>query len=134
MAGMLDMYVLTGNSDALRIAEDMARWLGDSFWPIGTEQRQRMLRNEYGGMNEVLVNLAALTGKDRYLETARLFEQPSFLDPLADRRGELQGLHANTHLPKIIGAAGMYEVSGDRRYRHIAEYFLEEVLTARNFT
>ena len=133
MAGLLDMYVLTGNSDALQIAEGMARWVGDFFPGTGTEQRQRMLRTEYGGMNEVLVNLAALTKKNRYLETARIFEQPGFLDPLAERRDELQGLHANTHVPKIIGAARMYEVTGDRRYRQIAEYFLEEVLTARNY-
>jgi hypothetical protein len=133
MAGLLDMYVLTGNTNALEIAEGMARWAGDYFWPIGTEQRQRMLRVEYGGMNEVLVNLAALTKKDRYLETAQLFEQPSFLDPLAERRDDLQGLHANTHVPKIIGAARMYEVTGDHRYRQIAEYFLEEVLTARDY-
>ncbi len=133
MAGLLDMYVLAGNTEALEIAEGMARWAGDYFWPIGTEQRQRMLRTEYGGMNEVLVNLAAVTKKDRYLETARLFEQPSFLGPLAERRDELQGLHANTHVPKIIGAARMYEVTGDPRYRQIAEYFLEEVLTARNY-
>ena len=133
MAGLLDMYVLTGNSDALQAAEGMARWVGDFLWPIGTEQRQRMLRNEYGGMNEVLVNLAAVTKKDRYVETARLFEQPGFLDPLAERRDELQGLHANTHVPKIIGAARMYEVTGDRRYREIVEYFLGEVLTARTY-
>jgi uncharacterized protein len=44
-----------------------------------------------------------------------------------------RGLHANTNVPKIIGAARMYEVTGDRRYRQIAEYFLEEVLTARNY-
>jgi hypothetical protein len=133
MAGLLDMYVLTGNSDALQIAEGMARWAGDYFWGISAEQRQRMLRTEYGGMNEVLVNLAALTKKERYLDTAELFEQPSILDPLAERRDELQGLHANTNVPKIIGAARMYEVSGDRRYTQIAEYFLEEVLTARNY-
>ena len=42
-----------------------------------------MLRTEYGGMNEVLVNLAAVTKKDRYIEAAHLFEQPGFLDPLA---------------------------------------------------
>ena len=83
MAGLLDMYVLTGNTDALEVAEGMGRWAGDFFWPIGAEQRQRMLREEYGGMNEVLVNLAAVTKKDRYLETAHLFEQPVFLDPLA---------------------------------------------------
>jgi len=133
LAGLLDMYVLAGNSEALQIAEGMAEWAGDYFSGISAEQRQRMLRTEYGGMNEVLVNLGALTKKSRYIETARLFEQPGILDPLAERRDELQSLHANTNVPKIIGAARMYEVTGDRRYRQIAEYFLEEVLTARNY-
>jgi len=92
-----------------------------------------MLRTEYGGMNEALVNLAALTKNDKYIGIAHLFEQPSFLDPLAARRDELEGLHANTHVPKVIGAARMYEVTGDRRYREIAEYFVEEVTAARNY-
>ena len=133
MAGLLDMYQLTGNSDALQVVEGMAQWAGDYFEGISDGQRQRMLRTEYGGMNEVLVNLAAVAKKDRYLDTAHLFEQPSILDPLAERRDELLGLHANTNVPKIIGAARMYEVTGDRRYRQIAEYFLDEVLTARNY-
>ena len=136
MAGLLDMYQLTGNTDALQVCEGMAQWLGTNFWGIGSisaEQRQRILRTEYGGMNEVLVNLAAVTKKNQYIDAARFFEQSSFLDPLAERRDELQGLHANTHVPKIIGAARMYEVTGERRYRQVAEYFLEEVLTARNY-
>ena len=133
MAGLLDMYLYTGNSDALQIAEGMGQWAQEFMRGFSDAQRQRMLRTEYGGMNEVLVNLAATTKKDRYLAAARLFEQPSFLDPLAERRDELQGLHANTNVPKIIGAARMYEVTGDRRYRDIAEYFLAEVLTARNY-
>jgi len=133
LAGLLDMYELTDNSEALQVAEGMAKWVSSYFEGIGTEQRQRMLRTEYGGMNEALVNLAAFTGKERYLQVARLFEQSSILDPLAERRDELQGLHANTTIPKIIGAARMYEVTGDRRYRQITEYFLEEVLTARNY-
>lgn len=133
MAGLLDMYVLTGNSEALQVAEGMAQWAQGYFEGIGTEHRQRMLRTEYGGMNEALVNLAALTKKERYLDTARLFEQPSILDPLAERRDELQGLHANTNVPKIIGAARTYELTGDLRHRQIAEYFLEELVSARNY-
>jgi uncharacterized protein len=133
MAGLVDMYVETGNADGLQIAEGMGQWAQEFMRGFSSEQRQRMLRTEYGGMNEVLVNLAALTNKQRYLDAARLFEQPSFLDPLAERRDELQGLHANTNVPKIIGAARMYEVTGDRRYRDIAEYFLAEVLAARNY-
>ncbi len=50
-----------------------------------------------------------------------------YLDSLAARRDELQRLHANTHLPKVIGAAWMYEVRGDRRYRQIARTFWKKL-------
>ncbi len=100
MAGLLDMYLHTGNTDALRISEGMAGWAQNFMSGFSSDQRQRMLRMEYGGMNEVLANLAAVTRKERYLDAAHLFEQPSFLDPLAERRDELQGLHANTNVPK----------------------------------
>ena len=83
MAGMLDMYVHTGNEQALAVAENMAGWVQTYFQQISDEQRQFMLRTEYGGMNEVLANLYGLTGKEQYLHTAHLFEQPIFLDPLA---------------------------------------------------
>ena len=131
MAGLLDMYLHTGNEQALAVCEDMAVWVQAYFEGISDETRQRMLRIEYGGMNEVLANLYGVTGKERYLTTARLFEQPVFLDALAGRRDELKGLHANTHVPKVIGAARMYELTGERRYREVAEYFLNEVLTER---
>ena len=110
-------------------------------WPAGCAPTSRasattsamfMLRTEYGGMNEVLANLYGLTGQASSISTlAHLFEQPMFLDPLASHRDELRGLHANTHVPKVIGAARMYELTGDTRYRDIAQYFLDEVLTER---
>jgi uncharacterized protein len=133
MAGLVDMYVHTGNEQALQVAEGMAGWVLAYFEGIGDEQRQRMLRIEYGGMNEVLANLYGLTGKQRYLDAAHLFEQPVFLDALAGHRDELKGLHANTHVPKVIGAARMYELTGDARYRDIASYFLDEVMTERSY-
>ncbi len=131
MAGLVDMYIHTGNEQALQTAEGIAGWVQSYFQGIGDDQRQFMLRTEYGGMNEVMANLYGLTGKQRYLDIARLFEQPSFLDPLAQHRDSLRGLHANTHVPKVIGAARMYELTNDTRYRDIAQYFLEEVLTER---
>ncbi|AFL88078.1 hypothetical protein Terro_1782 [Terriglobus roseus DSM 18391] len=133
MAGLVDMYTQTGNEDALKVAEGMAGWSSAYFADMSDAQRQGILRIEYGGMNEVLVNLYSLTGKERYLSQARKFEQPTFLDPLAAHRDELQGLHANTSIPKIIGAARMYEATGDRRYQEIASYFLDDVLSAHTY-
>jgi DUF1680 family protein len=133
LAGLLDMYAHAGNTEALSLAEGMAAWVGTFFGGLSDTQRQRMLKTEYGGMNESLIDLAVMTGKDRYLATARLFEQPSFLNPLIEHRDELKSLHANTHIPKILGAARMYEVTGEARYRDGVEFFAAEMITGRNY-
>jgi len=132
-AGLLDMYQQTGNEDALHVAEGIAAWTSGYFAKVGEDQRLLILKNEFGGMNESLVNLAQITGQERYLATAKLFEQPWLLDSLANGKDNLTGLHANTTVPKIIGAARAYEVTGERRYRDLAEYFLDDVLRNRTY-
>jgi DUF1680 family protein len=94
---------------------------------------QRVLGTEFGGMGESLSNLYAVTGKDYYLEVAQRFDKKQFFDPLASHRDELKGLHVNTHIPQVIAAARYYELTGDRRYRDIAEYFWDEVVSERSY-
>ena len=55
------------------------------------------------------------------------FDHERIFAPLAEGRDELKGLHANTTIPKIIGAARRYELTGERRYRDVAEYFWDTV-------
>jgi DUF1680 family protein len=133
LAGHLDLHQLTGNTDALQTAERMAQWVAHWLNGVSEAHLQRILQTEYGGMNEVLYNLAEATGKEQYLELGHRFTQPSFFDPLAEQRDELKGLHVNTQIPKIIGAARRYELTGDWRYRRIAEYFWREVVHARSY-
>jgi DUF1680 family protein len=133
MAGLIEMHRHTGNEQALQVAEGMGGWTLSYLAGTSTEQRQKMLQVEFGGMVESLADLYQITGKERYLAAARLFEQPDILDPLAAHRDALQGLHANTTAAKIVGIARMYEVTGEPRYREIAEYFLYEVLGARSY-
>jgi DUF1680 family protein len=131
MAGNLDMYVHCGNERALEVAEKMAGWAANYTQSLSYEHMQRILANEYGGMGEVLSNLYAVTGKDQYLEVAQRFDHKQFFDPLASHRDELKGLHVNTHVPQVIAAARYYELTGNRRYRDIAEYFWDEVTSER---
>jgi DUF1680 family protein len=133
MAGHLDMYVHCGNQQALEVAEGMAGWVRHWQESISDEHMQRILQTEFGGMNEVLLNLYAVTGKRQYMELAKRFEKAMFLDPLADHRDELKGIHANTHIPQVIGAARRYELTGEHRYRDIASYFWEEVTNERSY-
>jgi uncharacterized protein len=133
MAGHLDMYTLAGNEQALETAEKMARWVWNWSDPLSDTQMQRVLQEEYGGMGEVLANLYGITGKEQYLGLAQRFDKKGFFDPLAAHRDELKGLHVNTHVPQVIAAARLYELTGDKRYWNIANYFWDEVTGERSY-
>lgn len=133
LAGQLDMYTYCQNEQALEIAEGMAGWIRHWTTGMSDDQMQRILLTEYGGTSEALLNLAGITGEEKYLELAHRFEQPSFFDPLSKHEDELKGLHVNTNIPKVIGAARRYELTGDPYYREVATYFLNEVSKERAF-
>ncbi len=133
MAGMLDMSEHCDNRQALEVLRGMADWADQ--WSAGMPEphMQDILNTEYGGMNEVLYNLAAITGEDRYAKAGDRFTKKSFFNPLAARRDELRGLHVNTHIPQVIGAARRYEISSDERFHDVADFFWYEVTSARAY-
>jgi hypothetical protein len=133
MAGHLDMYTLAGNQQALETVEKMSAWVRSWSDPLSEQQMQRVLLVEYGGMGEVLAKLYGVTGKAEYLNLAKRFDKKGFFDPLAARRDELKGLHVNTHVPQVIAAARLYELTGDKRYWNIADYFWDEVTSERSY-
>jgi uncharacterized protein len=133
MAGHLDMYMFAGNEQALATAEKIAQWVRSWSDPLSEQQMQRVLLVEYGGMGEVLCNLYSVTGKREYLDLARRFDKKWFFDPLAAHRDELKGLHVNTHIPQVIAAARLYELTGDKYYWNVADYFWNEVTAERSY-
>ena len=133
MAGLLDAHLLTGNAKALDVLKKQADWVVWRNGRLSEEQRQAMLQTEHGGMVEVLANLYAVTGDTRYMTAAAWFEHKRIVEPLARGVDPLDNLHANTQIPKIIGAAREYELTGDRRYRDIAAFFWDRVAHHRSF-
>lgn len=131
MAGLLDMYVHTGNTQALEVVENMAKWVKLYTQPFSYNHMQRILGTEFGGMGEIFANLYAVTGNEDYLEVGQRFDHKQFFDPLAAHRDELKGLHVNTQIPKVIGAARYYELTRESRYHTIADYFWNEVVSER---
>jgi DUF1680 family protein len=123
MAGLLDMYVHCGNMQALAMCVRMADWAGKWVEPLSAAEWAQIQLIEHGGMNEVLFNLYAVTGEKRFRDLGFRFEHKAFFDPLANGVDKLAGHHSNTNIPKVIGAARGYEVSGDERYRSISENF-----------
>ena len=133
MAGLLDMHTIARDPQALDVLLGMARWTARWVQPLGDEAMARVLEREYGGMNEVLYNLAAVTGQDQWADLAHRFDHERVFLPLAAGRDELKGVHANTTIPKIIGAARRYELTGEPRYRDVAAYFWREVTSRRAY-
>jgi DUF1680 family protein len=133
MAGLLDMHVLCGDRLALDVLARMAGWTRSRIDALAPEQRQRMLDTEFGGMGEVLANLYAVTGDPEHLRLARAFDHEAVFDPLARGEDRLDGLHANTQIPKMIAAAREYELTGEDRYRAIARFFWERVALHRSY-
>jgi DUF1680 family protein len=100
---------------------------------IPEEQMQRTLQTEFGGMNEVLANLSAVTKTPRYLEVAKRFDHHAVMDPAVQGRDTLTGLHANTQVPKFVGAAREFELTGDPFYRDAALFFWRQVALHRSY-
>jgi uncharacterized protein len=133
MAGLFDMHQLSGNRQALDVASGMAAW-ADRWTAAKSEAHmQDILKVEYGGINEVLYNLAAATGDERWARAGDRFSKKAFFTPLAQRRDELRNLHANTHIPQVIGAARRFELSRDPRFRDAAEFFWQTVVASRTY-
>ncbi len=133
MAGLLDVYQLCGNTQALTVVSRMADWVTFRVDHISEAQQQAALGTEFGGMNEVLANIYAATGNPDYLRVAHAFDHKAIFDPLARHEDPLNGLHANTQFPKIIGAAREYELTGDARFEDIAQFFWDRVAHHRTF-
>jgi uncharacterized protein len=133
MAGLLDMYSLAGNREALEVLVRFAGWAKKRTDRLDDAAMQKMLQVEFGGMNEVMRNLYGVTGNPDHLSLARRFDHAFVLEPLAAHQDRLKGLHANTQIPKIVGAAREYEISGNRTYHDIAAYFWDEVVGARTY-
>jgi DUF1680 family protein len=133
MAGLLDVHELCGNRQALDVLVRKADWIERRLDRLTDTQRQAMLETEFGGMNDVLANLYAVTGEAEHLRLARLFDHRAVFDPLARGEDKLDGLHANTQIPKAIGAAREYELTGEARYRDIATFFWQRVARHRSY-
>jgi uncharacterized protein len=133
MAGLLDAFSHVQNDLALEILEKIAGWLQARVERLSHEQMQIVLLAEFGGMNEVLANLCAVTGKPEHLRLSLAFNDDLVFDPLARGEDRLDRMHANTQIPKIIGAARQYELTSDSRYYQIVRFFWQQVAFQRSY-
>ena len=131
LAGLLEACERTGNATALDTAAGIGRWIIGRLSPLTAEHRAKMwkmyIAGEFGGMNESLARLALLTGDRTFLDGAKMFDNVNIFPGLAEGTDTVKHLHANQHIPQIMGALLEYRASGDETYLRIARNFFDIV-------
>lgn len=130
-AGLRDAYVFAGNQKARDILIRYGDWCDSLLAGVTDEQMQRMLGQEHGGMNEVLADIYAITGEQKYLKLAQRFNHKAVLDPLMRHQDQLTGKHANTQIPKVIGLERIATLTGDTNADSGARFFWQNVTGKR---
>ena len=135
LAGLRDAHTLRGSGPALDVLIRFADWIDAACAGVPEERFQKMLDREHGGMNEVLGDLFVITGKTRYFDLAVRFSHRALLAPLAEGRDALDGLHANTQIPKVIGFARLGSIAGQTspEFGRAASFFWDTVVKQRSF-
>ena len=132
-AGLRDAYRYTGNRTALELETKYAAWAEAILLKMNPEQIQQMLNTEFGGMNEVLADLYADTGDQRWLKLSHRFDHKAVVDPLSRREDRLSGLHGNTQVPKLLGVLMRYIYAGDKADGIAAEFFWDAVVNDHTY-
>ncbi len=133
LAGLLDANALCGSHDALEVAKRFADWAYEETKNLSPAQWQKMLGTEYGGMNESLAELFSRTHESKYLELSKKFYDDRVLEPLSKGEDDLSGKHSNTQIPKIIGLARLYELTGELKDRTTAAFFWDRIVNHRTY-
>lgn len=114
--GLVDMYRMAGNEQALEVADHFADWFYEWSGRYSREAFQKILNVETGGMLEIWALLYGATGKEKYRVLMERYRRDEFFRGLQDGRDILTNMHANTTIPEILGAAAAYEVTGDEKW------------------
>ncbi|KQP56574.1 beta-L-arabinofuranosidase domain-containing protein [Agreia sp. Leaf283] len=110
-AGLLDAHKYAPadvSADALAVASGFGTWVTN--WADRQSNPGALLNTEYGGMNEALYSLYAITEDPTHKRAAEYFDEVTLFQQLAAGQDVLNGKHANTTIPKLIGALKRYTV------------------------
>lgn len=138
MRGLLDAYLLTGNTQALDVARRMGDWVHFRLSRLSRTTLNRMwaiyIAGENGAMNEIMADLFALTGNQNYLTASMYFDnRQALFGATLNNQDTLTRLHANTHVPQFLGYLRVFDQNGIAEYRTVTENFFRMVVPNRMY-
>lgn len=125
IAGLVHVYRYTNNDTALEIASRLGDWSYERTSTWDAETHRRVLNIEYGGINDALYELYKVTNDSRHLAAAKMFDEDQLFGHIVKGENVLENRHANTQIPKFVGALNRYRVLGEE-----ADFYLQ---TAQQF-
>ncbi len=140
--GLINTYKCTDNETALEVAKNLGTWIYNRTQTWNTGTQNRILSTEYGGMNDCLYELYALTGNTDYRDAAHMFDDPALYKKITgESEDTLAGRHANATIPKFLGALNRYKTLKatneltveDEEYLTYVEDFWNLVITEHSY-
>ena len=129
--GLLHCYLYADNEMALLILDKLSNWY--LRWTDDMIQKNLSIINkgEESGMLEVWTELYEVTGLDKYMTLAIRYSEPGIFRDLALGKDALTNCHANASIPWSHGAAKLYEVTKEPKWRSRVEEFWKCAVTDR---
>lgn len=136
ISGLIAAYKATDSKTAYSVVTKLGDWVFDRTARWTDEIQATVLVVEYGGMNDCLYDLYKITGNDNYIKSANKFEESSLISAVCDGNDILSGKHANTTIPKFLGALNRYLVLGksESSYFQACENFWNMVVNNHSYT
>lgn len=132
LMGLLEVFRLTGNEQALSIVVNAARWFARWIGTMSPAEIDDLLDFETNAMLETWANLVAITKDEQHLDLMNRYYRRRLFDPLLAGEDVLSNHHANQTIPEAHGAARAFEVTGESRWRDIAMAYWEMAVERRD--
>lgn len=111
IAGLVDVFNATGYAPAKEVGSGLGDWTYNRCLTWNDATHRTVLSIEYGGMNDCLYELYAITGKESHAVAAHYFDETALHEKvLKGGTNVLTNRHANTTIPKFVGALKRYIV------------------------
>jgi hypothetical protein len=131
--GLFDAQTFCGHDKALTVAVGLGVYIDKVFRALNDDQVQTVLNCEFGGLNDSFAELYRRTKNPRWLALAQRLHHKRIIDPLTAGEDRLANNHANTQVPKLLGEATLFEVTGNEDNRKAASFFWERVVNNHSY-
>ncbi len=148
LSGFNAAFKIAGNRKSLEIANRLGRWIANRTEGWSSQTQNTVLSIEYGGMNDCLYELYQINRNlkeqksslccsdfERFKVAAHSFDETELFEKvLSGKEDVLDNIHANTTIPKFIGALARYETDNSQgNYLQYAESFWDMVISRHTY-